>query len=676
MKKIISVLLLLALLLTCAACGNADKAETTGTAPEATEETKNPSLELMDPYQFIDETVPEDGVYQIHSLTGMQNMLEHPDASFVVLKDIDLEGAELTSLGQPFTGEFDGGRFTISNFTVVPAANGDVGLFGENQGTLKNANFKNVTVSAGADSKRIGSIAAANAGTISRCSVEGTLAVSQAAADATCGGVVGENTGTISNSQFTVEMTYSAPGSASIGGLCGTVNGGSIDTLENFGGLEVTSGEGKLVGLLVGQAKDVEIKNGGFVGATNTIDGKLFTDFAGKEENVTFTTCSWRDNSAEPLPANIQALRDKVEQAMYDMGTVEWKVSQSLYHDCTCSLSVCHGAYTAGMTYIGLPYNHKGGNLERIQYCLDENNVMYPWVYESGAFDGFDIYVGNDCSTAILHAWWTVSNSVDFMRTRFQMPSYRGLELGVVPIGDWAWDQDLGTYNSRPYIEASDEQTVYESYALMHKGDAIFYNPEDVGGHTKMVASEPVVVRYQDGTINPELSYVLTDEQGAGESHDPETNTITTWALRTKMTFANLYGHEALPVTCEELLSGEMETPAATMENTMEGKAGMFTGLVKTNYYLNSVELLVTDAAGNVAFEKKMFPSAGKYYDAGSNDTLIRNFITEYDMAHFATALQSVRFEKGQTYSYTVTANLATGDSIQVSSGSFSQGAA
>lgn len=681
MKKVISILLLLALLLTFAGCGSKPEptepeAQPDTPADEAEVSAEEETLPMVDPFTFIDETVPVDGVYQVHSPVGVKNMLEHPEGSFVMLRDVDMEGAVLQSMGTAFTGEFDGGRFTISNFSLEPAENGDVGLFGENKGTVKNVILNNVTISTAANSRYIGSLAAVNSGTISRCGLTGSITVAQAAEDVACGGVVGLNSGSITNSEFTVDVTYSAPGTAMIGGLCGSTTGGKLDTVDNFGGLEITGGEGKTVGLLLGTAEDTEVKACGFVGPVNTVDGVRVENLTGSQQNTVLTKCSWRDNSAEPLPAAIQAKRDKVVQTMYDMAMVEWKVSQTLYHDCTCSLNACHGAYTAGMTYVGLPYNHKGGNLERLEYCKDENDVMYPWVYEQGAFDGFDIYVGNDCSTAILHSWWTVSNSVDFMRTRFQMPNYRGMELGIVPVGDWAWDEELDTYKSLPYIEASGEQAVYESYAEMRKGDVIFYNPQDVGGHTKMAATDPVVVRYQDGTINPELSYILTHEQGVGEVHDPETNSITTWGTNTKMTFASLYVHEALPVTCKELLTEETVPATATMEMTLDGKAGMFTGFIKTSYYLDSVDLLVTDGAGNVAFEKRMFPSTGKYYDAGSNDTLIRNYIDEYDMAHFATALQQASFEKGESYTYTVTANLATGDCIVVKEGSFTQGTA
>ncbi len=678
MKKVLSVVLLLALLLTFAGCGAAPEetvppTEASVQETEAPAEADTPAVPEVDPFQYIDETVPVDGVYKVHSLTGVENMLAHPEGNFEILKNIDLAGAELTSPEGVFTGEVLGGNFVISNFTLKPAANGNVGLLGELQGAVKDLTLTNVTLVAGENSRYIGSIAAINKGTVTRCNVTGVINAEKAAENAVCGGAVGANSGEISNGDFNVDVNFTAGAAATAGGLCGTMEGGLLANLNSGGGLVVT-GTNKTLGLYAGSARDGELKNVSFVGPVNTLDGQLYTAIFGAEENMTLSGCSWRDNSAEPLPENVQALRDRVVEEMHAMATVRWQPSQTLYHDCTCSLNVCHGAYTAGITYVGLPYNHKGGNVERLEYCKDENGILQDWVYELPSFDGFDSYVGNDCSTAVLHAWWTVSNSVDFLRTRFQNPAYRGAELGVIAVGDWAYQEYLGTYNSKPYIEASGETAVYESYALMHKGDVIFYNPENVGGHTKMVVSEPVVVRYLDGTINPELSYVLTSEQGVGEVYDQEANTITTWAMNTKMTFASLLFHEALPITCEELLTGEMEPAQASVENCPEGKLGMFTGTVHSNYYMNHVNLKITDSQGNVTFEKILFPTVGKFYDSGANDTLIRNYVDEYDLAHFSTTLQEVRFEKGETYQYTITVGLATGDEFTVKEGAFTQG--
>ena len=62
--------------------------------------------------------------------------------------------------------------------------------------------------------------------------------------------------------------------------------------------------------------------------------------------------------------------------------------------------------------------------------------------------------------------------------------------------------------------------------------------------------------------------------------------------------------------------------------------------------------------------------------DAFSNDNGIRNYNEEFDMAKFAAPLQKVQFQIGETYSYTVTANLSTGDSFVLKTDSFTNGQA
>ena len=101
MKKLIAIMLLFALVLSCCACQK--------------QEAQSQSGEL-DVYADIDETVMQDGVYKIHSIRGIENMAAHPEASFEVIRDIDLGGAVLSPIGtkeNPFTGSVNGNNFVI-----------------------------------------------------------------------------------------------------------------------------------------------------------------------------------------------------------------------------------------------------------------------------------------------------------------------------------------------------------------------------------------------------------------------------------------------------------------------------------------------------------------------------------------------------------------------------------
>ena len=691
MKKLISILLLLAVLLSCCACG------LQGESVDATQPSGVPTLEellaqekaeeeaaAIDPatsYGHIDQTVPVNGVYQIWNAEGVQNMANHPDGTFELLCNINLKGATLKPIGteeKPFTGTIKGRNCTISNGTIEASDDGYLGLVGVNNGKIYDLMLENITYVSKDNTKYMGSIAGLSTNEISRCAVKTcTMDASKAADGAVCGGMVGFISGNIINSTMDVDLTYTAAGSATIGGMAGICENGRFEYSETYGTMEIT-GSNKTAGLIAGQAKGMEFLSVAFLGEKNDVDGKLLTDYFGADEEVTYEKVLVRDNTAKPLTEAQQKLRDRVVEEMNAMGSVEWSTTENMYHDCTCLLTVCHGNYTPGKLHVGIPYNHKGGSLTRFQYCQNEDGTMKDWVYDMAAFDGFDSYIGNDCSTSLAHAWWTVSNSTDFIRCTYMHPKYME-ENGCIPLGEWEMevgiDEDGKTYtgdNTDPYVRASGEQTMYEAYALMRKGDAYTSKTKD-GGHTRMCAADAVVVRDENGLIDGKLSYVLSSEQGAPAITDPY---FCTWRLNYAYTFQQLYTTWKIPVTCEELLTGEMEPVECSISGDADGKLGMTTGLITANYFLDSVVLEISDAQGNKVLNHPMFATVGKYYESNSNDNGIRNYNEEFNMANFATVLQNVQLEIGESYSYTVTARLATGDNIVVKTGSFVNGQA
>lgn len=670
MKKRISVLLLVAILLSCCACGKQEP------AAAATQPTQAPETETLDPmsneakYGHIDQTVPTNGVYQIWNAEGMQVLAQHPDANFEILCNIDMAGATLAPIAQ-FTGELNGGNCVISNFTLQGGEEESFGFVTVNDGNIHNLTLEKVTFVPGAKAAAVGTLTGTNAGQITRCSVDGTLAV--AAKDGgNVGALLGVNTGAVANTKVNVALTVTGNGKANVGGIAGTTTGQLVDFVDTTGAITVT-GENKTVGLFAGQAEGAVFNQCAFVGADNSLNGKLFVNFTGTEDDERQVVVDglWRDNSREPLPENQRKLRDKVVQAMYELGTVEWHVKEDVVHNCTCQLESCHGTYNTLYTYYGAPYNHKSSSLARMQYCLGDDNMMDDWVYEMPTYDGYDIYFGTDCSSSVQQAWWTVSNSVNCWTTAY-LPEAAG--QGTIAVGPYKCDFLLTGSKAwtQQYLDANDAQTMYESYAAMRAGDAYVYIIE-VGGHTRMAAEDPVVVRDQDGLINPDYSYVISHEQGMSTMSSEELY-YSSWRINYKYTFANLYFDTAIPFTCQELLTGEMEPVEAKLEGGCEGYTGMITGTVKSNYNLDSVTLKITDSKGNTVLNHPMWVSVMKTEDWGGNAMATRSFNTTYDLANFAIVLANTDLTAGETYSYTLTADLSTFDHIQVHEGTFTYG--
>ncbi len=668
MKKLISILLCIACLFCLCACSGGEKPAETGTQPQTTEPSEDPGLQIEteDPLKDVNEMEPVDGVYQIISIKGLQNMAQHPDADFELLCDIDLGGAQWTPLGTedtPFTGELDGGYFTISNFTIdAPGADGNQGFFGVNKGMIKDLLLADVTITATQETKNIGSMAGVNKGTILRCTTAGTITVDQAAANAVIGGGVGTCYTDIRNSTFDVDVFCNAKSAATVGSIVGSMGSGKLQFSTGSGKLEVASGEGKQVGLLCGSAEGSDMKSAMFLGETNLVDGKLYETWVGTNTGATLDECRARDNSAPALPENIQKLRDTVVDAMYEMATVEWYVSEPLDHSCTCSLAACHGQWQPGMLHKGMPYIHKGGSLARFQYCLDETDTLKDWIYELDTFDGFDMYMGNDCSTAIQQAYARVGNSFNYMGTALMAPYY---QKGTIPVGDWEWE--MAPKDSRgwtlPYVEETGYERMFEAYALVRKGDSMLYVNE-LGGHVRMACEDAVVVRDENGKIDPANSYMVMHQQG-GVTIQMEPY-YTTWGLYNRFTFQKLADEGNLPVSIQELMDGEVDVPSATLENGKEGKAGLTTGTIVASYNLDYVTMVLTDAEGNELINHVMFPSVGKTKDANSNNVTIRSMIFEYDLAHFAPVLKDTYLDPQQEYHCVITANLSTGDQFVV----------
>lgn len=671
MKKLITSLLMFAIVTSCCACGTKETKQPaeTGINAELTPEQK---------YGHIDQLKETDGVYKIWSDVGVKNMASHPDAKFELLCNVDMEGAVVSPIGadgKPFTGEINGANFTISNFKVQGGKETDFGFVGVNKGKIRNFHIEDVTFVPGENAVNIGSLVGNNAGTINRCGVSGTMTVEKAGEDASCGSMAGINTGIIKNTDVTVDLNCIATTKANIGGIVGTAAGGTIEYIDTNGKIDAV-GSNKTIGLFAGKATDTVITSCAFVGASNTVDGVLFTNFTGNEdddERITAPNALMRDNSREPLPENVRALRDKVVKTMYELGTVEWKVKQDVTHSCTCQLSMCHGVFNTEYTYYGAPYNHKSSSLARMQYCIDKDGYMADWIYDLPAYDGFDIYFGTDCSSSVEQAWWTVSNSVNFWNTTY-MPAVMG--RGTIAVGDYKCDFKLSGTEAwtKKYIDATDEQVMYESYAQMRAGDAYLYILK-TGGHTRMCAEDPVVVRDQDGKINPEYSYVLSHEQGMPTS-DAEAKTYSSWRINYKYTFANIYFDTAIPLTCEELLTGEMEPAEAKLENACEGYAGLISGVVKSNYNLDCVTLKIQDSKGKTFLEHPMWVTVQRTEDFGGNLFNVRDYTDNFDMSNFAVVLTDAKFQPNETYTYTVTAGLSTFDNIVVHEGSFTLGKA
>ena len=161
--------------------------------------------------------------------------------------------APIGTAATPFSGIFDGnggiGQYTMGGLVATGTTN--VGLFGNNIGTIRN-----VTVTSGAVSglTNVGGIAGSNAGTIANSSFNGSVAGGLASQN--IGGLVGYNSGSLSGGTASGAV-IAGSGSTAVGGYVGNDYAGSI----NGGAATNTVSVG--IGTISGQAG---YNIGGFAG--------------------------------------------------------------------------------------------------------------------------------------------------------------------------------------------------------------------------------------------------------------------------------------------------------------------------------------------------------------------------------------------------------------------------
>jgi len=160
--------------------------------------------------------------------------------------------------GTPFTGSFDGNDHTISGLTIDTDSTTYVGLFGDlSSATVTDLTLDALDITGG---KYVGALAGTNdGGTIERISVTESTISPATTGGVDCnfvGGLVGTNTGQITNVSTDGEFTGSVEGDQSrVGGLVGK-NEGTISNASAAGTVSVGLRNGGLVGEGLGTISD------------------------------------------------------------------------------------------------------------------------------------------------------------------------------------------------------------------------------------------------------------------------------------------------------------------------------------------------------------------------------------------------------------------------------------
>lgn len=172
--------------------------------------------------------IQDDGSYTVYTANGLKEWAEavqtDPTLNITLTADIDLTGETWTPIGmnRPYSGTFNGQGHTITGLNIS-SSSGAVALFNNigGAGKVMNLQLKDVTYNG---STAMGGIAHGNSGTITACSVTGTLTTTSNTADV--GGIAAINLGNITACWFSGTIT---------GGRIGGVAGSNISTGSYYG---------------------------------------------------------------------------------------------------------------------------------------------------------------------------------------------------------------------------------------------------------------------------------------------------------------------------------------------------------------------------------------------------------------------------------------------------------
>lgn len=606
-----------------------------------------------------------DDFYEIHTAADLESIRSNPTENYILMADIDMEGYDWTPI-KDFSGTLNGNGKTIENLTVDSGDSG-LGLFANitEEGVVKDLKLADISVDAtNTKSKNVGTFAGTCKGKIIDSGATGIITDTRQSADGKTicvGAFVGR-----------------AEGSARIVGAT------SVSTVDDAG-VYTTEGISADVKLYVADSENVSY------------------GFVGKSGKKCYVAGLWRDYfySSERLSDTMRQRQKTVVDYMYQMGTVAWTVPSKMIHK--GSSSIHDQIFLPGETYYGIPYDHTAGSYERFMSVMDENNQVKDWVAKDLANStwsgsdpsllGFTVYMGNDCSSAVGWAWMQVSpNEVDkdingvyqggayVLLTNEMIPNSTNQELyGIYPVGSWNGEdfsnqgavyQTALLTKCSEIVSANGEEKIFEAYARARKADALIYG--EPGGHARLIAEDPVVIRNADNTIDTANSYILCHEQGDGLYNNRYEGTNSSWRINYRYTFDVLMngsyafideqrhleagsGKGYLPITIRALR--QEEVPEAFVAPYKEmGKESVITpisGKVYSNFRIQSTTVTVYNGSGEAVYNKEVFTGSDGVYDS------LRGANTVADLAeHHGSAMAG---QPAGDYTFTLQVKLSDG---------------
>lgn len=194
--------------------------------------------------------------FKVKTFEQLKQIKNYRNKYFVQIANIDCKGKIMETMFSedfPFTGTYDGRKYTISNLVLIPS-NYRLGIFGETgeESVLKNIYLSNITATINTSVRlNAGALAGEAKGKIIGCQVKKiNISIIDTSSEVNaCGGIAGRILGTISDSKA---YNVSISTTRDVGGVAGgvTQNGIVSNCYANNISIKATGGAGAVVGAL------------------------------------------------------------------------------------------------------------------------------------------------------------------------------------------------------------------------------------------------------------------------------------------------------------------------------------------------------------------------------------------------------------------------------------------
>ena len=253
-----------------------------------------------------------------------------------------------------------------------------------------------------------------------------------------------------------------------------------------------------------------------------------------------------------------------------------------------------------GVVYGGLPYiSWATGSIYRMMDYIDEETGVVD-MKNAGAKP---ILFGNQCANGAYVGWARVINSAAYGTTLDALEKNGYMRLGEYTYPDYIEEWKEG-YNTESVINENGTDVMLEAYALLKAGDGIVQ--WTTAGHIVMIATDAVVVRDENGKINPTESYVTIIDQAKawvpGQHPDGGDQFQYPQNVDVKWNFAKLLKSVYLPFTFKEW-TGEDPIEETKVTFSHEGDTitleQLFSSKITTNYYLFDIYAQIFSSNGS-----------------------------------------------------------------------------